>query len=275
VPVWRLLGGKVRDRVRMYGWLSLEPTGDYIDLFCKNINENKEGFTAYKTCPLPAMQMIEQPYVLHQIVDNVTLLRNKIDKRIDIALDFHGRSTPIMSRRLAHMIEDLDIMFIEEPVLPGDVNALKQISSSTTIPVATGERLFTRWQFNEVIEQQAVAIIQPDISHCGGINEAKKIAAMAEARNIAVAPHCPLGPISLAACLQFATCTWNFLCQEHLTLGSDYLVTPFQVIDGYVNVSELPGLGIEVADDKLTAGLFNGDWETPQFRLKDGSFAEW
>jgi len=109
------------------------------------------------------------------------------------------------------------------------VAALKQVSSSTSIPIATGERLFTRWQFNDLIEQQAVAIIQPDISHCGGIFEARKIASMAEARNIAVAPHCPLGPIALAASLQFASCTPNFLCQEHLTLGHDYLKVPFQV----------------------------------------------
>jgi galactonate dehydratase len=109
------------------------------------------------------------------------------------------------------------------------VAALKQLSLSTSIPIATGERLFTRWQFNDLIEQQAVAIIQPDISHCGGIFEARKIAAMAEARNIAVAPHCPLGPIALAASLQFASCTPNFLCQEHLTLGHDYLKAPFQV----------------------------------------------
>lgn len=119
--------------------------------------------------------------------------------------------------------------FLEEPVLPGDVNGMKLVSSSTSIPIATGERLFTRWQFNDLIEQQAVAIIQPDISHCGGIFEAKKIASMAEARNIAVAPHCPLGPIALASALQFASCTPNFLCQEHLTLGHDYLKVPFQV----------------------------------------------
>ncbi|CAF1012884.1 unnamed protein product [Adineta steineri] len=289
VPVWRLLGGKVRDRIRMYGWLSLEPTGDYIDLYAKSINENVEGFTAYKTCPIPPMQMIEQPDVLHAIRDNITLLRDKVDKKIDVALDFHGRCTPAMSRRLIHMIEDVDIMFIgkifvtllfslknsEEPVLPGDVAALKQLSSSTSIPIATGERLFTRWQFNDLIEQQAVAIIQPDISHCGGIFEARKIASMAEARNIAVAPHCPLGPIALAASLQFASCTPNFLCQEHLTLGHDYLKVPFQVKEGYVDVPYLPGLGIEVDEEKLRAGIFPGDWSTPQFRLKDGSFAEW
>ncbi|CAF1228166.1 unnamed protein product [Rotaria sordida] len=257
VPVWRLLGGKVRDRIRMYGWLSLEPTGDYIDLYAKT------------------MQMIEQPHVLHAIRDNIILLRDKIDKRIDVALDFHGRCTPAMSRRIIHMIENVDIMFIEEPVLPGDVTALKQISSSTSIPIATGERLFTRWQFNDLIEQQAVAIIQPDISHCGGIFEARKIASMAEARNIAVAPHCPLGPIALASSLQLASCTPNFLCQEHLTLGHDYLKVPFQVKEGYVDVPHLPGLGIEVDEEKVRAGIFAGDWDTPQFRLKDGSFAEW
>ncbi|CAF1053932.1 unnamed protein product [Adineta steineri] len=196
---------------------------------------------------------------------------NKLDQCLELLRLIHNEK----SRRLIHMIEDVDIMFIEEPVLPGDVAALKQLSSSTSIPIATGERLFTRWQFNDLIEQQAVAIIQPDISHCGGIFEARKIASMAEARNIAVAPHCPLGPIALAASLQFASCTPNFLCQEHLTLGHDYLKAPFQVKEGYVDVPYLPGLGIEVDEEKVRAGIFPGDWSTPQFRLKDGSFAEW
>jgi galactonate dehydratase len=111
---------------------------------------------------------------------------------------------------------------------------MKLVSSSTSIPIATGERLYTRWQFNDIIEQQAVAIIQPDISHCGGFFETRKIAAMAEARNIAVAPHCPLGPIALAASLQFDACTPNFLCQEHRSLGEDYFKVPFQVIIRFI-----------------------------------------
>jgi galactonate dehydratase len=121
------------------------------------------------------------------------------------------------------------LLYLEEPVLPGDVAGMKQVSSATSIPIATGERLFTRWQFNDLIEAQAVAIIQPDISHCGGIFETRKIASMAEARNIAVAPHCPLGPIALACSLQLDACTPNFLCQEHRSLGHDYFKVPFEV----------------------------------------------
>src|SRR5271163_713283 len=121
------------------------------------------------------------------------------------------------------------LLYLEEPVLPGDVAGMKLVSSATSIPIATGERLFTRWQFNDLIEAQAVAIIQPDLSHCGGIFEARKIASMAEARNIAVAPHCPLGPIALAASFQFDSCTPNFLCQEHRSVGHDYFKVPFQV----------------------------------------------
>jgi galactonate dehydratase len=171
--------------------------------------------------------------------------------------------------------EQFDLMFVEEPVLPGDADAMKEISRSTSIPIAAGERLFTRWQFQELIEKQAVAIVQPDLSHCGGIMECRKIAAMAESRNIALAPHCPLGPIALAACIQIDACTPNFLCQEQLTLGDGYIKTPFKVQDGYILVPESPGLGIELNDDFIDSKRFEGDWETPLFHLTDGSLTEW
>ncbi|MEW6238690.1 MAG: galactonate dehydratase [Candidatus Omnitrophota bacterium] len=273
VPVWQLLGGKVRDKIRMYGWIGGEETGDYIENFKRGV---KDGvFTAYKLVPVPGMQMIETPALLDRVVQNVKQVREAAPRHVDIGLDFHGRATPAVARRLARLLEPFDPMFLEEPVLPGDVDALKSIADSTVIPIAAGERLFTRWQFNELIERQAVAIIQPDLSHAGGIAEVRRIAAQAEARNISVAPHCPLGPIALAACLQLAAATPNHLIQEHLSLGEGYLKQPFIVENGYIRVPEKPGLSIELDDEAIQEKIFAGDWETPRFTLEDGSFAEW
>ena len=273
VPVWQLLGGKVRDKIRMYGWVGGETTGDYIENFTQSISDGQ--FTAYKFVPVPGMRMIESPEVIDKVVAQVKAIREKAPRHVDIGLDFHGRTTPAMARKLAKLLEPYDPMFIEEPVLPGDTAALKEVARSTTIPIATGERLFTRWQFQDLIAQGAVAIVQPDLSHVGGIFEARKIAAMAEAKNIAIAPHCPLGPIALAACLQLAACTPNFLVQEHLTLGEGYLKEPFIVEKGYIQVPERPGLGIELDEVALKDKIFEGNWETPSFTLEDGSFAEW
>jgi len=264
VPAHQLLGGRVRDKIRLYGRISAQA----LDKF--------DGrFTAYKMSSLKATKMIETPGVLDRVVEDFAKIREAVGRDVDIAFDFHGRTTPAVAKRLARALEPYDPMFIEEPVLPGDADALLEIARSTTIPVAAGERLFTRWDFEEIIAKRAVAIIQPDVSHVGGIFETRKVAAMAEAANIALAPHCPLGPVALAACLQVAACTPNFLCQEHVTLGDDYLKDPFTLEDGYIPVPTAPGLGIELDDDKVESGRFDGDWNTPTFEHEDGSFAEW
>ena len=167
-------------------------------------------------------------------------------------------------------------MFIEEPVLPENVDALVTVARSTPIPIATGERLFTKWGFRDVLEKQAAVILQPDVSHAGGILECKKIAAMAECYYAAIAPHCPLGPIALAACLQLDACIPNFLAQEHVTLGEGYLKTPFVVTDGYVDCAEpVPGLGIELDEEALADKMYDGSWETPRLWHEDGSVADW
>jgi galactonate dehydratase len=273
VPVYQLLGGRVRDKIRMYGWIRGVIAEEYINAIKGSMREH--GFTAYKMGPIPAMRMIETPAAMARIVEFVAAVRQAAGDEIDIGIDFHGRTSPALARRLCRMIEPYHPMFVEEPVLPGDTLALKELSRATTIPIATGERLFTRWGFQDIIEQEAVAIIQPDLSHAGGILEVRKIAAMAESRNIAVAPHCPLGPIALAASLQLAACTPNFLCQEHVTLGETYLKEPFKVVNGYIDVPTKPGLGIELDDEKVQAGLFDGKWDNPKWWLEDGSFAEW
>lgn len=273
VPVHQLLGGRVRDRIRMYGWTRGAKTGGYIEDFKHHLEARQ--FTAYKFAPIKDCRLIESPAAMQQAVKLVAEARQIVGDQIDLAVDFHGRSAPALSRRLAQKLEPFDLLFIEEPVLPGDITGLKAIAAATSTPIATGERLFTRWQFQEVIEAGAVAVVQPDISHVGGIFEGRKIAAMAESRNMAVAPHCPLSAVSLAACLQLDACTPNFLIQEHVTLGADYLKQPFVVKDGYIDVPTGPGLGIELDDAKVAAGLFDGDWDTPTFALEDGGVAEW
>jgi galactonate dehydratase len=202
-------------------------------------------------------------------------LREEVGDEVDIGVDFHGRVGPAMAIELAAALEPYHPMFIEEPVLPGDVDAMARVARSTRIPVATGERLFTRWGFREVLEKQAAAILQPDLSHAGGIWEVRKIAAMAEARYAAIAPHCPLGPISLAAGLQVDACTPNFLAQEHVTLGETYLKEPFVVEDGYVEVPKGPGLGIEVNEEAVAENTYDGAWDNPRLWHEDGSLADW
>jgi galactonate dehydratase len=180
-----------------------------------------------------------------------------------------------MAIQLAKALEPLRPMFIEEPCLPENVDAMVTVARSTTVPIATGERLFTKWGFREVLEKGAAAILQPDVSHAGGILEVRKIAAMAEAYYAAIAPHCPLGPIALAACLQVDACTPNFLCQEQVSLGEGYLKTPFAMTDGHIPVPTGPGLGIEVDEDALADKLCEGGWENPRLWHADGSLADW
>ena len=275
VPVHQLLGGAVRDKIRVYPHVRVDPAHSDFAAELKRIMTTPGEYTAYKFGPNLASRFIESQAVLEEAAARVAAIRELLGPRIDLALDFHGRLSPANSRRFARMVEPYFPMFIEEPVLPGDTRALRDIATSTPIPVATGERLFTRAQFQDVIEQEAVAVVQPDLSHCGGIFEGRKIAAMAETRNIAVAPHCPLGPICFAASLQLAACTPNFLIQEMVTRGEDYLKTPFEVRDGYIPVPTGPGLGIELDEEKLKAGIWEGTWDSPAWHLEDGSRAEW
>ena len=273
VPIHALLGGRVRDKLRMYGWVAGEETGDYIDHFKTSVAEEK--FTVYKLCPVPAAQTVETPAFMDRVVEHVRMVREAVGSKIDIGIDFHGRVSKALAKRLIKRLEPFDPMFIEEPVLPGNTDALVELAQYTSIPIATGERLFTRWDFQDIIARQAAAILQPDVSHCGGISELRRISAMAEPKDIGMAPHCPLGPIALAACMQVDAVTPNFLAQEHLTLGEGYLKTPFVVKEGFIDVPMGPGLGIELDMDFIESKKFAGDWPSPVFSKEDGSFAEW
>jgi galactonate dehydratase len=274
VPVYELLGGAVRDRIRMYRGVGGGTPEECADKARALV---EQGFTAMKASgsSMGAMRIVDTPSVIHNLANRMAAMREAVGPDVDIAIDCHGRVSPAMAVRLAKAVEPYEPMFIEEPCLPENVDTMVTVARSTTVPIATGERLFTKWGFREVLEKQAAVILQPDLSHAGGILESKKIAAMAEAYYAAVAPHCPLGPIALASCLQLDACTPNFLVQEHATLGEGYLTEAFELRDGYVDLPTKPGLGIELDDDFVAAHLYDGSWETPRLWLDDGSVADW
>jgi galactonate dehydratase len=272
VPVYQLLGGACRDRIRMYAHCGLATPEESAAQARARV---AAGYTALKTgigrCPA---RPLESPRFIEECAARFAAIREAVGPDVDVAIDFHGQVGPALAIQLARALEPYHPMFIEEPVLPENVDALVTVARSTPIPIATGERLFTKWGFREVLEKQAAAVVQPDLCHAGGILECKKIAAMAECWYGTVAPHNPLGPISLAACLQLDACIPNFLVQEQVTLGEGYLETPFELRDGYIDLPTKPGLGIELDDDAV-AGRLGHDWQSPRMLHADGGVADW
>ncbi|WP_099157015.1 galactonate dehydratase [Virgibacillus ndiopensis] len=281
-PVYELLGGACREKVQVYSWIGGERPKDVVEAAKQKI---EEGFKAIKMNATDVMHYIDSHVKVDQAVGRISDIREAVGYDLEIGLDFHGRVHKGMAKTLVKELEPFKPMFIEEPVLPENNEALRDIVNHTTVPIATGERLYTRWDFKKPLSDGFIDIIQPDLSHTGGILEARKIAAMAEAYDVAVAPHCPLGPICLAASLQLDACTPNVFIQEqslgiHYNQGSDlmdYLKDPsvFKYTDGYVDIPKGPGLGIEIDEDKVRSAAEEGhNWKPPIHRLEDGSFAE-
>lgn len=283
VPAYELLGGAVRDRVRVYCWVG----GDKPRNVAEAAEEKwRQGYTAVKMNGTDEMNWIDDFRKIEAVTQRVAAIREALGYKIDIAMDFHGRVHKAMARVLMKELEPYKLMFVEEPVLTENEEAFKELRKHTVIPIATGERNYTRWGFKNMLHDGGVDIIQPDLSHAGGLLECKKIAAMAEAYDVAVAPHCPLGPIALASCLQLDFCTPNAFIQEqslgiHYNQGSDlldYLKDPgvFSYRDGYVAKLTKPGLGIEVNEEKVRAMAQIGhNWKNPVWRAADGVVAEW
>ena len=271
-PVYNLLGGPVRGKIKLYAGIGGRTTEECVE---NALNRVKAGFKAVKMAPFPATRIVDKPKVIKDAAEKVKAVREAVGDQIDIGIDCHGRLSPSMAVLMAKALEPYMPMFLEEPCLPENVDTMVTVARSTSIPIATGERLFTRWGFREVLEKQAAAILQPDLCHAGGILECRKIAAMAEVYYAAVAPHNPLGPIALAACLQLDACTPNFLVQEHATLGEGYLKKPFELKDGFVEVPKGPGLGIELDEEKIEEKRYSGDWKNPRLTHEDGSVADW
>ncbi len=281
-PVYRLLGGPVRHRARVYSWIG----GDEPQEVADQAREQTEvGFTAVKMNASGRAEPIETPGRTQAVVDRVAAVREAIGPDRDLVVDFHGRMSTAMSRRLLPLLEPLSPLFVEEPSLPEYSRDLARLAGHTTVPLATGERLYSRWDFRDILTT-GVAVVQPDVSHAGGISEVRRIAALAETHDVSLAPHCPLGPIALAASLQLAFATPNFLIEEQ-SIGIhyngenqllDYLVNPdiFRFVDGYASLPPGPGLGIEIDEAAVRrADEIGHRWRNPVWRAPDGSFREW
>lgn len=283
VPVHELMGGACRDSIRVYTWIGGDRPSD-VGRAAKEAA--RAGFTAVKMNATEELQMVDSCAKIDQVVERIATVREAVGRDFGIAVDFHGRVHKPMAKILIKELEPYRPMFIEEPVLPEHNEALRDIAASTHIPIATGERMYSRWDFKSLLAEGAVDIIQPDVSHAGGITEVKKIASMAEAYDIALAPHCPLGPIALAACLQVDATSYNAFIQEqslgiHYNTSNDLLDYVkdrgvFEYKDGYVAIPQGPGLGIEIDEAYVRERAKVGhDWKNPVWRHRDGSIAEW
>ena len=282
VPVYQLLGGPVRERVRMYAWIGGDEPGEVADLAREQI---EAGFTAVKMNGAGRMGAIETAARTNEVVDRLAAVREAIGPDRDVVVDFHGRMSTAMSRRLLPLLEPFLPLFVEEPVLPEHSRDLRSLVECSAVPLATGERLYSRWDFRDVLST-GIAVAQPDVSHAGGISEIRRIAAMAETYDVSLAPHCPLGPIALAASLQVAFATPNLLIQEqsvgiHYNQGNellDYLVdpTPMHFDHGYASLPNAPGLGIEIDKRQVERAAAMGHrWRNPVWRDADGALREW
>lgn len=271
VPAYWLLGGPARDRIKVYAHCGLT------DFARMDALINEKGYKAFKAGPSGKWHALETLARTRGFVREVKEARDHVGPDIDIALDFHGKMTPAQTIRICKELEDAHPLFVEEPIPQENVEALATIARSTTIPIATGERLLTRWGFKDVIERQAAAVLQPDLARSGGPLETKKIASHAEMYYVHLAPHCAIGPVAFAACLQLDACIPNFLVQEQVdrALGWDILKEDWQVRDGYIELPQKPGLGIEI-DEAALEEAYTGDYALPAwFQDDDGSVTDW
>src|SRR6266849_4782718 len=268
VTVYELLGGPTRDRIRVYAH------GDSVEVLKTGI---AKGFTAFKTGPAKKRppRYIETPAAVQFAAEQFAELRRAAGNEVDIAIDFHGATSPATAKLLIKALEPYQPMFVEEPINCQEHDIMAEIARGTFLPIATGERVFTKWGFREVLEKKAATVLQPDLCHAGGITEVRLIAGMAEAYYATIAPHNPLGPISLAAGVQMAASIPNFLCQEQVSLGEGYLKKPFTVHNGYLDLPTGPGLGIEL-DENAMADKLNHDWRNQEsYDAEDGSVVDW
>ncbi len=279
MPAWEMLGGLVRDRVQAYAWIG----GDRPDDIAASARARREqGFSAVKMNATSELGALTTP-CFDEVIERVRAAQGE---GLAVGVDFHGRVHRAMAKQLARALEPLGLLFIEEPLLSEHPEALVQLGNLTSTPIALGERLYSRWDYKPFLASGAVDIIQPDLSHAGGLSECRRIAAMAESYDVAVAPHCPLGPLALGACLQLAACTPNVVLQEmslgiHYNEGHDLLafctdpdvLTP---IDGYLPIPLGHGLGVEINEAAVrSAHEHRHRWRNPLWRHSDGSLAEW
>ncbi|ELY92346.1 galactonate dehydratase [Natrialba taiwanensis] len=283
IPVYELLGGRTRDRIRVYQWIG----GDRISEIGTEAKQLLEaGYTALKMDASNQLRHLEPPSAITDIVDRVRHVRSVVGDEMDIVVDFRGRISKSLAKRVIPALEPFDPLFVEEPVLPENLEYIPELAGRTDVPLATGERLYSRWDFKPLFKRGGIDVIQPDVSHAGGISELVRLAAMAETHDIAVAPNCPLGPIALAASLQVSTYIPNLLIQDH---GFDIYPAPksaadhylhdasvFEFTDGYLSPLDGPGLGVNIDESAVrNRSRQDLDWSNPIWRHEDGSIAEW
>ena len=283
VSVSDLLGGRVRERIRVYSWIGGDRPADTANAARAAV---ARGFSAVKMNASEELQFVDSHAKVDAVLANMAAVRDAVGRNIGIGVDFHGRVHKPMAKILIKELEAYRPMFIEEPVLSDNYEALKELAPLSCAPIALGERLYSRWDFKRILADGYVDIIQPDTSHAGGITETRKIASMAEAYDVALALHCPLGPIALAACLQLDGVCYNAFIQEqslgiHYNQGNDLLDyisnrEVFEYEDGFVAIPNGPGLGIEINEDYVREQARIGHrWRNPIWRHADGSVAEW
>ncbi|MEU8781892.1 galactonate dehydratase [Streptomyces sp. NPDC048637] len=281
-PVHALLGGPVRDRVRVYSWVGGDEPAQIADAVAAQV---EAGFTAVKMNASGRMLPIAGPADTDHILDRVARAREVLGPDRDVAVDFHGRLTPANARRILLRLDGLHPLFVEEPLLPDQSHLFDGLVAASPVPLATGERLYSRAEFLTPL-QAGVAVVQPDLSHAGGISEVRRIASLADTFGAHLAPHCPLGPIALAASLQVAFATPNFLIQEqslgiHYNTEADFLSyvmdpEPFRFHHGHAIRTGAPGLGVTIDEAAVRAiGTRGHTWRNPVWRHHDHSFAEW
>jgi len=282
-PVHELLGGKARNKIKVYSWVGGDRPQDVGN---SSLELKNQGITAVKMNATEELQYIDDYKKVDMVIERIASIREKCGNSFGIGIDFHGRVHKPMAKILAKELEEFRPMFIEEPALPENNENLRDIAMHTSIPIATGERMYSKWQFKNLLQDGYVDIIQPDLSHAGGITESKKIISMAEAYDVAAAPHCPLGPIALAACLQVDATCHNAIIQEqslgiHYNKGNDILdyvkdSSVFKYNDGFVQIPEKPGLGIEINEEYVRErSKIQHNWKNPVWKHRDGSIAEW
>lgn len=284
MPVYEMLGGRVKNKIKVYRSIH----GDTPEELAKDaLRAKAEGYTVVKTAPNLATHYVDTLKSVNEVVEKVGAVRDALGKDFDIAIDFHGRIHKPMAKPLVQALNAFHLLFIEEPVLPTNKEALREVAKYTASPIAIGERMYSRWDYKDLFEQGYVDIVQPDLSHAGGISECRRIAAMAEAYDMAVAPHCPLDSIAFASCIQLDAATPNAIMQEqsvdihdpgsgnqHLNFLKDPGVFGFQ--DGFVRIPDGPGLGIQVDEDLVAQQDKNRhNWHNPLWRTYDGTPIEW
>jgi galactonate dehydratase len=284
VPLYELLGGRVRDRVRLYDHLGGGDSQAVYDeatpaSFAERARESvADGLTALKILAVPPSRPLEGMAAIRQAEALMGAVRDAVGDDVDVMVDLHGRTTPAAAIQFGHALAPFRPWFLEEPVQPGNVDALVEVARALPIPIATGERLVTRWEFREVLEKRACAVIQPDVCHCGGVAELRRIAAHAETCFVSVAPHNPLGPIATAVNVHLALATPNFLIQEVMRADvpwrDEVVDAPLEIVDGHVLPPTRPGIGVDVDEAAATAHPYRTE---PAVRVfdRDGAVGDW